>query len=47
MTGLVSVYVVGVDGALFMLIQSFYTSIHSWCLVTFCCYLSQYVRIHC
>ena len=47
MTGLVSVYFMGVKGSLFTFVQSFYTSIYPWCLVTFCYYLSRYVRVHC
>ena len=47
MTGLVSVYFVGVKGSLFTFVQSFYTSIYPWCLVTFCYYVSRYVRVHC
>ena len=40
-------YFMGVEGSLFTFVQSFYTSIYPLCLVTFCYYLSRYVRVHC
>jgi len=45
-TDLVSMYVMGAEASLVLLVQSFYTSIYPWCLVMFCYYLSQYVRVH-
>ena len=45
MTGLVSVYFMGVEGSLFTFMQSFYMTIYPRCLVTFY-YLVRYVRVN-
>ena len=46
MSGIAGMCEYGSFGKLVFL-QSFYTSIYPWCLVTFCYYLSRHVRVHC